>query len=147
MATKSASPTSPKTTVSKASSTRAVPAVSSTRNASFTAPGMSTEDGATVVDILQERLSALIDLSLTLKHIHWNVVGPSFIGVHLMLDPQYAGVQVMIDTTAESRPVPGMTTTSAAQMCKPTSLRWTSSTETSSRAIARPSRPPTSRIP
>ncbi len=76
-------------------------AVSSTRNASFTAPGMSTKDGATVVDILQHRLSALIDLSLTLKHIHWNVVGPSFIGVHLMLDPQYAGVQVMIDTCAE----------------------------------------------
>ena len=76
-------------------------AIFSTRNASFTAPGMSVEDGATVVDILQGRLSALIDLSLTLKHIHWNVVGPSFIGVHLMLDPQYAGVQVMIDTVAE----------------------------------------------
>ena len=76
-------------------------AVSSTRNASFTAPGMSTKDGATIVDILQHRLSALIDLSLTLKHIHWNVVGPAFIGVHLMLDPQYAGVQLMVDATAE----------------------------------------------
>ena len=75
--------------------------VSSNRNASFTAPGLSTKDGETVVDVLQERLAALIDLSLTLKHIHWNVVGPAFIGVHTMLDPQYAGVQMMVDATAE----------------------------------------------
>ena len=97
MATKGATTTAPSRTASK----RKLGAVSSTRNASFTAPGLSAQDGATVVDILQERLSTLVDLGLTLKHIHWNVVGPSFIGVHLMLDPQYAGVQVMIDTTAE----------------------------------------------
>src|SRR5262249_13437410 len=50
---------------------------------------------------LQERLNTLVDLALTLKHIHWNVVGPSFIGVHKMLDPQHAGVQAMVDATAE----------------------------------------------
>ena len=82
-------------------SDRAGRAVASDRNASFTAPGLSAEDGACVIDILQSRLDALVDLSLTLKHIHWNVVGPSFIGVHLMLDPQYAGVQMMVDATAE----------------------------------------------
>ncbi len=75
--------------------------VTSTRNASFTAPGLSVKQGATVITILQERLGALIDLGLTLKHIHWNVVGPAFIGVHQMLDPQYAGVQAQIDATAE----------------------------------------------
>lgn len=75
--------------------------VTSSRNASFTAPGLSMEEGATVIEVLQERLGALIDLGLTLKHIHWNVVGPSFIGVHTMLDPQYAGVQAQIDATAE----------------------------------------------
>jgi starvation-inducible DNA-binding protein len=80
---------------------RAVDAVSSERNASFTAPGLDTETGAVVIDILQHRLDALTDLALTLKHIHWNVVGPSFIGVHQMLDPQYAGVSAMIDETAE----------------------------------------------
>ena len=58
----------------------------------------SDEDGERVAEILQERLVALIDLGLTLKHIHWNVVGPSFVGVHQMLDPQYAGVQAMVDT-------------------------------------------------
>lgn len=88
-------------TQSGSSTARTLGAISSTRNASFTAPGLSSKDGAAVIEILQERLSALIDLSLTIKHIHWNVVGPSFIGVHTMLDPQYAGVQVMVDTTAE----------------------------------------------
>src|SRR4051794_31752788 len=78
-----------------------IAAVSSTRNASFTAPGLSTNDANAIIITLQERLVALIDLTLTLKHIHWNVVGPAFIGVHAMLDPQYAGAQVMVDTTAE----------------------------------------------
>jgi starvation-inducible DNA-binding protein len=76
-------------------------AVSSTRQATFTAPSLAIDDGEQVADALQARLVALIDLSLTLKHVHWNVVGPSFIGVHEMLDPQYAGVQVMIDDLAE----------------------------------------------
>ena len=44
---------------------------------------------------------ALLDLQLTLKHIHWNVVGPNFIGVHEMLDPQVDAVREMTDTIAE----------------------------------------------
>jgi len=62
---------------------------------------MSQKDGSKVIGILQERLAVLAELAMTLKHIHWNVVGPSFIAVHHMLDPQYAGVQEMVDTTAE----------------------------------------------
>jgi starvation-inducible DNA-binding protein len=75
--------------------------VTSTHRAAFTAPGLDPEAGQQVADELQSRLVALIDLGLTLKHIHWNVVGPSFIGVHMMLDPQYAGVSAMIDAVAE----------------------------------------------
>ena len=71
------------------------------RSTGFTVPGMKPDDGAKVADALQERLVALIDLSLTLKHVHWNVVGPTFIGVHQMLDPQVAGVALMVDETAE----------------------------------------------
>ena len=67
----------------------------------FTVPGMARADGVKVAAILQERLGALLDLGLTLKHVHWNVVGPTFIGVHLMLDPQVDGVAAMIDATAE----------------------------------------------
>ena len=40
-------------------------------------------------------------IKLTLKHIHWNVVGPTFIGVHKMRDPQVDGVATMVDKTAE----------------------------------------------
>jgi starvation-inducible DNA-binding protein len=51
--------------------------------------------------LLQHRLNALIDLELTLKHVHWNVVGPNFIGVHEMLDPQVDHVREMVDDVAE----------------------------------------------
>lgn len=67
----------------------------------FTIPGMSEKDAGFTAEILQRRLEALIDLTLTLKHVHWNVVGNGFIGVHEMLDPQYEAVAVMVDTTAE----------------------------------------------
>lgn len=67
----------------------------------FTVPGMDEADARTTAEVLQRRLEALIDLSLTLKHVHWNVVGNGFIGVHEMLDPQYAAVALMVDTTAE----------------------------------------------
>lgn len=67
----------------------------------FTVPGVSTKHGQRAATVLQGRLVALIDLKLTLKHIHWNVVGPAFIGVHMMLDPQVDGVAAMVDKTAE----------------------------------------------
>jgi len=67
----------------------------------YTAPGLEEKDAAKVRKALQHRLLALIDLTLTIKHIHWNVVGSSFIGVHEMLDPQYAAVSEMADETAE----------------------------------------------
>jgi starvation-inducible DNA-binding protein len=67
----------------------------------FTVPGLDQKKAEQVAKRLQQRLVALIDLQLTLKHIHWNVVGPSFIGVHEMLDPQVDGVRLMVDTTAE----------------------------------------------
>lgn len=68
---------------------------------SFTAPGLSTAAADEVTGILQERLSALNDLHLTLKHVHWNVVGANFIGVHEMIDPQVELVRGYADTIAE----------------------------------------------
>jgi len=68
---------------------------------SFTVPGLDLDAAATVADMLQDRLNALTDLSLTLKHIHWNVIGPHFIAVHTMLDPQVEAVRAMADVTAE----------------------------------------------
>src|SRR6266566_3517629 len=68
---------------------------------SYTVPGMSSDDAAHVAELLQDRLNALNDLALTLKHVHWNVVGPHFIAVHTMLDPQVDAVREMVDETAE----------------------------------------------
>jgi len=67
----------------------------------FTVPGLDPTAGESTARVLQERLAALLDLSLVLKHIHWNVVGPTFIGVHEMLDPQVDAVRLMVDETAE----------------------------------------------
>jgi starvation-inducible DNA-binding protein len=67
----------------------------------YTVPGLDKSEASTVIALLQDRLNALNDLALTLKHIHWNVVGPHFIAVHTMLDPQVDGVRLMVDATAE----------------------------------------------
>lgn len=67
----------------------------------YTVPGLTTTTAATVIGVLQQRLHALNDLALTLKHIHWNVVGPNFIAVHTMLDPQIEAVRAMVDDVAE----------------------------------------------
>jgi starvation-inducible DNA-binding protein len=66
-----------------------------------TVPGLNSSESAKAITIMQERLSTLIDLQLTLKHIHWNVVGMNFIAVHEMLDPQYDAVRAMTDELAE----------------------------------------------
>ncbi len=68
---------------------------------SYTVAGLSRQDGHRVASALQDRLNALNDLQLTLKHVHWNVVGRDFIGVHEMLDPQVDAVRLMVDATAE----------------------------------------------
>jgi starvation-inducible DNA-binding protein len=67
----------------------------------YTVPGMAKSDANEVIGLLQDRLNALNDLALTLKHVHWNVVGPNFIGVHTMIDPQVDAVRLMVDETAE----------------------------------------------
>ena len=69
--------------------------------ANFTAPGIEDATAEKTIGILDNRMVALIDLALTLKHVHWNVVGPNFIGVHEMLDPQVEAVREMVDPVAE----------------------------------------------
>ncbi|AXT85156.1 DNA starvation/stationary phase protection protein [Aeromicrobium sp. A1-2] len=67
----------------------------------FTIPGLTNAEGEKLAGILQARLNALNDLHLTLKHVHWNVVGPHFIAVHEMIDPHVDEVIAMVDETAE----------------------------------------------
>jgi starvation-inducible DNA-binding protein len=76
---------------------------------SYTVPGLSLDEGHSVARALQDRLHALNDLQLTLKHVHWNVVGRDFIGVHEMLDPQIDAVRLMVDAIAERMATMGVT--------------------------------------
>ena len=77
-------------------STTEAPAHDAT-DAASAAPVATTD----VVPSLQQRLVALLDLQLTLKHVHWNVTGSNFIAVHEMLDPQVDLVRAMSDAVAE----------------------------------------------
>jgi starvation-inducible DNA-binding protein len=67
----------------------------------FTIPGLTDKQAARLAELLQRQLSTYNDLHLTLKHIHWNVVGPNFIGVHEMIDPQVEAVRAFADDVAE----------------------------------------------
>ncbi|MGD1109823.1 MAG: DNA starvation/stationary phase protection protein, partial [Mycobacterium sp.] len=67
----------------------------------FTIPGLTDKQAVRLTELLQKQLSTYNDLHLTLKHIHWNVVGPSFIGVHEMIDPQVEAVRAFADDVAE----------------------------------------------
>ena len=62
---------------------------------------LSTDDAKVAANVLQERLVSLLDLQLTLKHIHWNVTGPNFIAVHEMLDDHVGSIRAMSDDLAE----------------------------------------------
>src|SRR6202041_710564 len=67
----------------------------------YTVPGMKSDSAKRITALLQDRLNSLNDLALTLKHVHWNVIGPNFIAVHTMLEPQVEAVRAMVDETAE----------------------------------------------
>ena len=67
----------------------------------YTVPGVEDADAKKIIDVLQGRLSAYNDLHLTLKHVHWNVIGRNFISVHEMIDPQVDLVRGYADDVAE----------------------------------------------
>ena len=62
---------------------------------------LKSNSKAAVIDILNARLADAIDLALIVKQAHWNLKGPQFIGVHEMLDPIRAAIDVHVDVIAE----------------------------------------------
>ena len=56
---------------------------------------------AVAMQCLQARLADGIDLSLVTKQAHWNLKGPQFIGVHLMLDTFRTEQDEWVDMMAE----------------------------------------------
>jgi starvation-inducible DNA-binding protein len=72
-----------------------------------TVRGFGADDASDGDGTPQDCLNALSDMALTSRHTRWNVVGPDFIAVHTMLDPQVDAVGPMIDSTAEQIATPG----------------------------------------
>lgn len=63
--------------------------------------GLDPDDAKVAAEAMQEQMIVLLDLSMTLKHIHWNVVGPGFLAIHEMLDDHVEKVRKMADVLAE----------------------------------------------
>jgi starvation-inducible DNA-binding protein len=99
MATKTASKRSRSRAATKSTATRT--RATSARTAGSRVPEIDNAEAERTIELLQDRLVALLDLQLTLKHVHWNVTGPNFIAVHEMLDPQVLAVRAMSDAVAE----------------------------------------------
>jgi starvation-inducible DNA-binding protein len=53
------------------------------------------------IEILNERLADAIDLALITKQAHWNLKGPRFIMIHLMLDGFRDQIDEHVDVIAE----------------------------------------------
>lgn len=54
-----------------------------------------------VIGLLNQRLAEAIDLQTQCKQAHWNVKGPSFIGLHKLFDDVSEDVESYVDLIAE----------------------------------------------
>lgn len=62
---------------------------------------LASNTKAQIAGLLNERLADGIDLALLTKQAHWNLKGPGFIGIHLMLDGFRTELDGHVDTVAE----------------------------------------------
>jgi starvation-inducible DNA-binding protein len=89
-----------------AKSPAAKPAASSRTAATAGLPANSAIDLAsntkrTMIDLCNARLAEGLDLALLTKQAHWNIKGPTFIAVHLLLDDLRSQLDEHTDTIAE----------------------------------------------
>lgn len=70
---------------------------------------LSEKDLKVVGEALQGALVDLVDLGLTAKQVHWNVVGPRFRSIHLQLDEVVSSARDHQDTVAERAAALGVT--------------------------------------
>ncbi len=52
-------------------------------------------------ELMNQRLADAVDLQLQMKQAHWNVKGPSFIGLHELFDKVNESVESYVDSIAE----------------------------------------------
>jgi starvation-inducible DNA-binding protein len=63
--------------------------------------GLKSNTKTAMIELCNARLADAIDLSLAVKQAHWNLKGPSFIGVHELLDQVRGRLDTNADTVAE----------------------------------------------
>src|ERR1700676_2070989 len=51
--------------------------------------------------LMNQRLASAVDLQIQMKQAHWNVKGPSFIGLHELFDKVAEAVEDYVDLIAE----------------------------------------------
>jgi starvation-inducible DNA-binding protein len=51
--------------------------------------------------LMNKRLADALDLQLQMKQAHWNVKGPSFIGLHKLFDEVHLAIMSYVDLIAE----------------------------------------------
>ncbi len=51
--------------------------------------------------LMNQRLACAVDLQMQMKQAHWNVKGPSFIGLHELFDKIDEAVEAYVDLIAE----------------------------------------------
>jgi len=54
-----------------------------------------------LIQLMNQRLADVIDLQTQMKQAHWNVKGPSFIGLHKLFDEVDEAVEAYVDLIAE----------------------------------------------
>jgi starvation-inducible DNA-binding protein len=52
-------------------------------------------------ELMNQRLASAVDLQMQMKQAHWNVKGPSFIGLHELFDKVAEAVEDYVDQIAE----------------------------------------------
>ncbi|MCJ2011232.1 DNA starvation/stationary phase protection protein Dps [Methylobacterium sp. J-076] len=89
---------------------------SATARAHKTRNGTDSNAKRVSIEALNARLADGIDLSLAIKQAHWNLKGPQFIGVHLMLDGFRDEIDALNDKVAERAVQLGGTALGTAQV-------------------------------
>lgn len=62
---------------------------------------LSQEKRTQLNALMNQRLASAVDLQMQMKQAHWNVKGPSFIGLHELFDKVAEAVEDYVDQIAE----------------------------------------------
>ncbi|HEV7258428.1 MAG TPA: DNA starvation/stationary phase protection protein Dps [Bosea sp. (in: a-proteobacteria)] len=90
-----------KPSAAKAARTKSLAKSATTKIVKSSKVDLASNTKSQIAGLLNARLADGIDLALLTKQAHWNLKGPGFIGVHLMLDGFRKELDDHVDTVAE----------------------------------------------